>query len=247
MKLLQSEIFKKYPDVIFGFNIKDGLNRKEPYFFNMSMSVGDDEKIVDKNRTAFFSRLGLNGSNVAIQKQIHSDIITYVTGGGIVGESDAMITDKPGMGLAISVADCTPIFIYDPENKVIAGVHSGWKGTEKQILHKTLERLVKDFNSNPQNLIVYIGPCISQIKYEVGKEVASLFDKKYSIKNDDKYLLSVGDINYDMLLNFGILTDNIEYSKLCTYENRNLHSYRRDGLKSGRSWGIIAMKNNIQK
>lgn len=245
MKLVQSEIFKKYPEIIFGFNTRDGLNRQGPYFFNVSKSVGDDEKIVDENRAAFINRLWLDATNVAMQKQVHSDIITYVTGGGIVGESDAMITNKPGLGLAISVADCTPVFIYDPENKAIAGVHSGWRGTEKQILLKTLKKLVKDFNSNSQNIIVYIGPCISQKKYEVGEEVASLFDEKYSIKNGSKYLLSVGDINYDTLLNFGIPSYNIEYSKLCTFEDKTLHSYRRDGKKSGRSWGIIAMKNNI--
>jgi hypothetical protein len=247
MKLVESEILKKYPEIIFGFNTRDGLNRKEPYFFNVSKSVGDDEIIVDENRAAFLNRLGLDYTNVVIQKQVHSDIVTYVTGGGIVGESDAMITDKPGLGLAISVADCTPIFIYDPANKVIAGVHSGWRGTEKQILLKTLEKLVKDFHVNPQNLIVYIGPCISQKKYEVGEEVAFLFDEKYWIKNKNKYLLSVGDINYDMLINLGIPSGNIEYSQKCTYENNNLHSYRRDGQKSGRSWGIIAMKNNFQK
>jgi YfiH family protein len=244
MKVIRSEIFKKYPEIIFGFSTKIGLNRPAPYYFNLSLSVGDDEKIVKENRKAFFGELGLSDENVAIQKQIHSDIVRYVTKGGIVGESDAMITDKKNLGLAIGVADCTPIFIYDPENKVIAAVHSGWKGTANRILEKTVLKLKSDYNSKHEKLVAYIGPSISQKKYEVGKEVADLFDDKYKIKKGEKYLLNVASANYDMLINSGLMKYNIEKSNLCTYEEKDLlHSYRRDGKKSGRSMGIIVMRD----
>lgn len=244
MKLIQSEIFKKYPEIIFGFSTKIGLNRQAPYYFNVSFSVGDDEKIVKENRESFFNKLGLSENEVAVQKQIHSDIVKYAAHGGMNGESDAMITAKKNLGLAISVADCTPVFIYDPVNKIIAGVHSGWRGTEKKILTKTLQKLVEDFNSNPRKLIAYIGPSICQKNYEVGKEVADLFDEKYKAKKNDKYLLDVSAANYDMLISFGLLKNNIEKSELCTYEEKNLlHSFRRDGQRSGRSIGIIALRN----
>jgi YfiH family protein len=244
MKLIRSEIFKIHPEINFAFSTKIGLGRLAPYYFNLSLSVGDDEKIVKENRKAFFAELGLSDENVAIQKQIHSDIVRYVTKGGIVGESDAMITDKKNLGLSIGVADCTPIFIYDPENKVIAAVHSGWRGTANRILEKTIMRLKNEYNSNPESLVAYIGPSISQKNYEVGKEVADLFDDKYKIEKDGKYLLDVASANYDMLVNFGLKGGNIEKSNLCTYEQKDLlHSYRRDGKKSGRSMGIIVMKD----
>jgi YfiH family protein len=244
MKVIRSEIFNNYPEIIFGFSTKIGLNRPAPYYFNLSLSVGDDEKIVKENRKAFFGELGLSDENVAIQKQIHSDIVRYATKGGIVGESDAMITDKKNLGLAIGVADCTPIFIYDPENKVIAAVHSGWNGTANRILEKTVLKLKSDYNSKHEKLVAYIGPSISQKKYEVGKEVAGLFDDKYKIKKGEKYLLNVASANYDMLINSGLMKYNIEKSNLCTYEEKDLlHSYRRDGKKSGRSMGIIVMRD----
>lgn len=244
MKLIQSEILKKYPEIIFGFSTKIGLNRQAPYYFNVSFSVGDDEKVVSENRESFFNKLGLSEDKVAVQKQIHSDIVKYVSHGGMNGESDAMITDKMNLGLAISAADCTPVFIYDPENKIIAAVHSGWRGTEKKILTKTLLKLVVDFNSDPEKLIAYIGPSICQKNYEVGKEVADLFDGKYKMKRGDKYLLDVSSANYDMLISFGLQKNNVEKSDLCTYEEKDLlHSYRRDGQKSGRSMGIIALRN----
>ena len=105
---------------------------------------------------------------------------------GNIGEGDALITDKPNLALTISTADCTPVFIYDKENKVIAGVHSGWRGTEKKILLETLKKLKSDFNSQPENLYVYIAPSISQEKYEVGPEVAEKFEDKYLFSTNGK-------------------------------------------------------------
>lgn len=243
MLILKSFLFEKFPEIIFGFSTKIGENKKPPYYFNLSLSVGDEEKIVNKNRENFFNKLGLKSENVAFQKQVHGNEISFVTKGGISGESDALITDKRNLGLAISTADCVPVFIFDKKNKIIAGVHSGWRGTEKKILVKVLNKFKNDFNSSSDNLIVYIGPSISQKNYEVGEEVAEKFDKKYLIPKSGKYLLNVAGINYDFLLDFGVPKENIQISSLCSFDAKNLlHSYRRDGIKSGRALGVIAMK-----
>jgi polyphenol oxidase len=244
MVVLKSRIFSEFPEITFGFSTKIGLNREAPYFFNMSLTGSDNKEIVIENRTAFFNYLGLNYDDVVLQKQIHSDIITYINKGGEIGESDALITDKYNIGLAISSADCTPAFIYDKKNKVIAGIHSGWKGTEKKVLQKTLYRLINDFNSSPENLFVYLGPSISQKNYEVGPEVAAGFDKKYLEPKGEKFLLDVPGANYDILIEAGIPEKNIEKSILCTYEMKDLlQSYRRDSNNSGRALGVIVLKD----
>jgi YfiH family protein len=244
MEVLKSRIFSGFPEITFGFSTKIGLNRGAPYFFNMSLTGSDNKEIVIENRTAFFNYLGLKYDEVVLQRQIHSDIITYVKKGGEIGESDALITDKFDIGLAVSSADCTPVFIYDKKNKVIAGIHSGWKGTEKKIIQKTLTGLINEFNSSPENLFVYMGPSISQKNYEVGPEVVEGFNNKYFIPKGDKFLLDVPSANYDMLIEAGIPEKNIEKSDLCTYEMKDLlQSYRRDGLFSGRALGIIVMKD----
>jgi YfiH family protein len=243
MVTIKSLLLSQYEEIIFGFSTKIGADRKPPYYFNVSASVGDDEKIVQENRELFFQELGLNTENVAMQKQAHGDKINYVSKGGFYGESDALITHKKNLGLAISTADCTPIFIFDKKNKMIAAVHSGWRGTEKKILLKVLNKLKEDHNSSPKELIVYIGPSICQKNYEVGKEVAEKFDEKYLIPKVDKYLLDVSGINYDILLEFKIPKENIQLSSYCTFEMKYLlHSYRRDGFHSGRALGIIAMR-----
>jgi polyphenol oxidase len=244
MVVLKSRIFSGFPEIAFGFSTKIGLNREAPYFFNMSLTGTDKKAIVLENRTAFFNYLGLSYDDVVLQKQIHSDIITYISKEGEIGESDALITDKFNIGLAISSADCTPAFIYDKKNKVIAGIHSGWRGTEKKILQKTINRLFNDFNSSPENLFVYMGPSISQLNYEVGPEVTTGFNKKYLEPKGEKFLLDVPAANYDMLIGSGIPEKNIEKSILCTYEMKDLlHSYRRDGIHSGRALGVILLKD----
>ncbi len=241
MKIIKSKIFEDRSEIKFGFSTKIGLNREAPFHFNMSKSVGDDPKKVDENRRAFFSELGLSENQIAFQKQVHGDQIRIVTEPGLRGESDAMITNQSNIGLAISTADCTPIFIYDPITKIIAAVHSGWRSTQKRIVEKTLIKLNSEFDCNANDLICYIGPCISQKNYEVGEDFDNYFDEKYLIPNGDKFLLDLKSVNYDMLRELGIPAKNIEVCGLCTFEQEYLHSYRREGKVSGRALGVVAI------
>ncbi len=244
MLILKPHIFNKFPEIIFGFSTKVGADRQAPYFFNVSRSVGDDKKTVDENREFLFNSLNMDHKNIALQRQVHGDKIIYVTKGGVCGESDAMITDKKNIGLAVSTADCAAIFLYDKRRKIIAAIHSGWRGTKKKILQRTLQTLINAFQSSPENLFAYIGPSISQKNYEVGEEVAEHFEKKYLIPSGKKFLLDVAQVNYDILLSSGVKKNNIQASSLCTFGMKNLfHSYRRDGQQSGRALGIIVMKD----
>ncbi len=243
MYILKPYIFNSYPEIIFGFTTKISKDAKPPYYFNLSYSVGDEKSIVDKNRKDFYELIGLTVENVGYQRQIHSDIVQVVGCGGDNGASDAMITEEKNLGLAIAVADCVPIFLYDFKNIVIAAVHSGWQGTEQKILLKALLMMQKDYSSKPENVIAYLGPSIAQANYEVGKEFAEKFGSIYLKPKDEKYLLDVSGINYKTLLDFGIPKNQIQKSELCTYEfSTLLHSYRRDGSLSGRSLGVIAIK-----
>ncbi len=244
MVIIKSGLFNRYDNVIFGFSTKIGLHRKLPYFFNLSMSVEDDPLAVMQNRNTFFEKLGLGVENTVVQKQIHSDIVTYVEKPGNIEESDAMITDKPNIGLAIATADCANIYIYDDRKKVIGAVHSGWRGTEKNILRKTVSKMEERFNSDPSDFIVYMGPSISQRNYEVGEEVARKFEEEYLLLSNNQIFLDVRKINYDCLLKYGVKKQNIQSSDLCSFSNKRLlHSYRREGEKSGRAFGVIAMRN----
>jgi YfiH family protein len=243
MLILQPYIFKKFDNLVFGFSTKLGDNNESPYDFNLSLSVGDEKDRVLKNRNKFFDATGLSVDEAAFQKQVHGDTVSYINNPGIIGESDAMITDKPGIGLCISTADCTPVFIYEYRRDIIAAVHSGWKGTQKKIAEKTVKKLKNEYNCDPENMFVYLGPSISQQHYQVGEEVSEYFDNKYLRKDNDKLLLDLASVNYDMLIAEGIPSYQIQKSHLCSFEyNEVLHSYRKNGKNSGRALGIIAMR-----
>lgn len=244
LEIIRSSLFEKFDELIFGFSTTIGLNRQAPFFFNTSLTVGDAPQKVTENREALAWKLGLDYKNIAWQKQIHSDIVTVVENYGSCGESDAMITDKKGLALAVSSADCVPVFLFENSKKIIAAVHSGWRGTEKGILQKVVSKLVDQYNADTSELFAYIGPSISYKNYEVGKEVADLFNAKYIHSIKQKLYLDVAGANYDMLINAGIPANQIEQSPLCSFEEQNLlHSFRRDGALSGRAWGVISLKN----
>ena len=245
MLIVKPIIFNQFADVVCGVSTKVGENTSPPFNFNLSLSVGDDESKVIENRKSFCNKLGFDFSALAYQKQVHGDDISIVSASGFCGESDAIITKEKGIAIAISTADCTPIFIFDRRLKIIAGIHSGWRSTQKKITSKTINTLKNSFDVNTQDLYVYIGPSISQSNYEVGIDVAELFDSKYVNKMHNKFYLNVSRCNYDMLVDAQIPEENIQYSNLCTFNEKSLlHSYRREGSKSGRAIGIIYMRNN---
>lgn len=245
MLILKPHIFKKFSEISFGFSTKAGGKKNDLFQFNMSYNVGDKKENVDENRAKFFEKLGLTSNKVAFQKQVHGDKITVIENNGNCGESDALVTTKKNLGLAISTADCPAIFIYDGRKKIICGVHSGWRGTSKKILEKAVVKLTNQFNSNPADLYCYISPSISQVNYEVSKEVAEQFNEKDFCKKDGRYFLDLAGANYNMLINCGVMESQIQVSQLCTFEFSTIfHSYRRWGRKSGRALAVIAMRGS---
>lgn len=244
MFIIQPYIFNQFPGIVSAVSTSIGLQREAPYFFNLSLNVGDHQEKVLENRKAFFDRIGFKENEIVFQNQVHSDMISIVNSPGNCGESDALICSKNNLLLVITIADCTPVLIYDAGNNVIAAVHSGWRGANNKILTKTLSKMRDEFNSREENIFAYLGPSISQINYEVGEDVAGLFEKKFVLTLNEKFYLDVSAVNYNFLINFGIKRNNIQRSVLCTYQMKDLfHSYRRDGNRSGRSLAVIAMRS----
>ena len=174
----------------------------------------------------------LNLHNYYETKQTHSNTVHIVddnyTNGSI---GDALITNIPNKPLIIKIADCVPIILYDKENKVIAVVHSGWKGTLENITINAINTMMSIFNSKKENIHVYIYPSIRQCHFEVEEDVYSLFKNKinnidkYTIKKDIKYYIDLQSIIKDELKEIGIT--NIIDTNICTYCNHDIyHSYR---------------------
>ncbi|MEO8210319.1 MAG: peptidoglycan editing factor PgeF [bacterium] len=244
IQIIYSNLFKKFPELVFGFSTKPGGVSPEPYFLNLSLSVGDELENVKRNREIFFNELGINEEQVTFQKQIHSTVINYSDKPRYFDGCDAIYTNKINNFLAVGVADCIPVFLYEPEKKIIAAIHAGWKGTQGKILTKTIEELSKQFDINISKLTAYIGPGISQENYEVGEDVGKFFVDDVKYFSNGKYYLDLKKENYNQLISLGLKNKNIEISGLCTFKEKELlHSYRRDRDNSGRMFGVIGMRS----
>jgi YfiH family protein len=242
LKIIKSEIFSKFPELKFGISTRYYNGAEAPFYFNLSYRVGDKCENVRKHRKTFFNELGIDQGRVSFQRQTHSVFSNNVSEPKFFEESDALYTNTKNNFLAISIADCIPVFLYEPEKKIAVGIHSGWKGTLNKITTVTIEKLKKDFYINTENIFAYIGPGISLQHFEVGKDVFDLFENDVKEIRNGKYFLDLKKHNYLQLISLGIQSVNIEVSDYCTYKEKDLfHSYRRDKDKSGRMIGVIGL------
>ncbi|MGL5124322.1 MAG: peptidoglycan editing factor PgeF [Fusobacteriaceae bacterium] len=160
---------------------------------------------------------------------------------------DGMITNRKDVILYTKHADCLALYFYDVENCAIGLCHSGWKGSYEEIGIELIKKMQNKYKSKLENIIVGIGIGISQNNYEVSKSFYENFKNKFSSeiiqesfnKKEEKYYFNNENFNALLIQNYGVKKKNIIKSKLCTYENKNFHSYRRDKEKSGRNRAYI--------
>jgi YfiH family protein len=241
--IIRSEILSRFPEITHGTSTKLGGNPSPPYYNNMSYKVGDDKESVKNNRDKFFRALGIDQMMLAIPQQIHSDEIGIINKPGYYAGRDGLITSNKNVFPIISTADCYNVMMYDSANKVIANIHSGWRGTQKKIVTKAANLMKKEFGTEGKNLYVFVGPGISRENFEVGEEVSKLFEEKYVLRKDGKYFVDLKADISDQLSSAGILNSHLEIYPHCSFNMKDyLHSYRRDRKKSGRMYSVIGMK-----
>lgn len=195
----------------------------------------------------------LNNLKPLYLKQAHSDRLHFLEAEpGFIPEGDALITSGPGLLLVVKTADCLPVLVLDPINRIIAAVHCGWRGTAARLLEKLVHFLMVSFNTQPKNLFIAFGPCISRDCYEVGEEVRLLFSRAGFSLNEDlfrpnpmrsgHYYLDLRLANRNQLLMSGVQPEKIEEINLCPHCHEDLFSFRRDGARCGRLFNFIALK-----
>lgn len=174
---------------------------------------------------------------LATAKQVHSNHVLRVETSGHQGEGDALISNRPGIGLAIRTADCLPILIADPSNRAVAAVHAGWRGVVSEIVPKAVEAMTRDFGSKPEGLVVAVGPAIGACCFEVGPEVAVQFQLSGRIKVD------LVETVCRQLGRKGVSMGQISISGLCSHCDPELfESYRRDREAAGRMVAMIGVE-----
>ena len=168
---------------------------------------------------------------------------------------DAFVTDLPGVAIGVRTADCVPILISDPIDRVIAAVHSGWKGTVLKISRSTIHLMGERFGTTPADLQVIIGPAIGPKSFQVGEEVADKFrDAGFPMSMiwsfdgpGDGSPMSGGHhidlfkANRWILEGCGVRPENIQVHDIDTYRDPSFFSARREGTHCGRNINAIRM------
>jgi len=219
-----------------------GGRSPKSYGMNTSFDVGDNPGNVEENRIAFLRQLGISPDQLAIPRQRHTATIKKITESGTYEECDALMTDIRDVFLSITVADCAPILLFDASKRVLASVHAGWRGTEKQILLKTILAMQQEFRSVPGDVYAFIGPSAGVCCYEVGEEVAEKFDSQFVVQRNGKLYVDIKKANEAQLQRAGVPGFNIETHNDCTIcKKESYHSYRRDRERSGRMLAVIGL------
>lgn len=208
---------------------------------------GGNPEVEKESYERLCAAVGLNIENLTKPNQMHTDevkIINKVHTTKELEETDGLITNQKNIVLATTNADCILYLVYDPKNKVIANVHSGWRGTYQRIIEKTIDKMISEFGSNPEDIIICICPSIRRCCFEVDKDVKEMFQEKFSFLEDlekfivngyieNKFYVDTVGINNCLLKNKGIKQENIYDSKICSVCNSDLvHSYRVEKEKN---------------
>lgn len=168
---------------------------------------------------------------------------------------DALVTALPGCAIGVRTADCVPILLYDPQRRVVAAIHSGWKGTVQRISQKTLFLMKQEFGCRPEDIRAALGPAIGPASFQVGEEVVQFF-KEQNFPLDDIWTFRPGHSDVPMadghhidlfkanrwlLEETGVPAACIQVAGIDTYTDPTFFSARNEGLDCGRTISFIKL------
>ncbi|MGH3328747.1 MAG: peptidoglycan editing factor PgeF [Streptomycetales bacterium] len=230
------------PAAYFAFTDRHGGVSTRPYTErNLGRGVGDDDAAVLENRRRTARELGLDPDRVLWMRQVHGNraVVATAPWEGEPPEADGLVTDTPGLALAVLVADCTPVLLADPEARVVAAAHAGRPGLARGIVPAVVERMT-DLGARPENIVAATGPAVCGSCYEVPQElqdvVAGVVPEARSTTRWGTPALDVPGGVWAQLRSAGVARG--ERNDTCTLESSDHYSYRGDG-RTGRFAGYV--------
>ncbi len=230
---------------------------------NLGYKTADDPANVTRNRLKLADTVGIPLNDFVLTKQVHENRVAVITaadkGRGAfdyasgMDETDALVTNQQDICLMVLLADCTPILLYDPEQRVVAAIHSGWKSTVKQIARETVDCMVQTFGSSPTDILAGIGPAIGPCCFQVGQEVVNAVHKALGSTDgllskettDGKVHLDLWETNRRLLLALGIPEESIEVAGICTKCRSDLFFSERHHPGTGRFGAGIMLRDEM--
>ena len=193
VEIVRAEGWETWPWLIHGFSTRTGgvstaYRPGQPAGeLNLGFTQTDARDNVFENRRRFLKALGVPASmKLVTLKQIHSSSVLTVGEHDLADscQGDGLMTNQPGVLLAIQTADCIPVLVADVKKKAVAAFHAGWRGTVKRIVESGVGKMRVAFRSRPEDLVAAIGPGIAACCYAVGEEVRTEFGSQFSYVAD---------------------------------------------------------------
>lgn len=255
----------EYSDVLsHGFSLKVW---KENYRTSTKDKDIKSYTLAIANYKRFCNNIGGSYQNLVKPNQEHTDNVLYINQKKeqakpdfnleYLDNVDGLITDKKGIFLSTTSADCILLLFFDPIKKIIANVHSGWKGTLQKIGQKCVKQMIQEHGCRPENILCFICPSIRKCHFEVQQDVQKLYFDTFSymkeiddiitigrvVEKVQKYNIDTVKINKILLEEIGVQKENIIDSKICSVCNSDIiHSYRVEKKGFGLNTAIIGLK-----
>jgi len=209
---------------------------------NLGLSVGDDPCAVAENRARILAKMEI--PQAVYLSQVHGTTIHVLTKeerqAPII--ADGVVTDRPGVALVIQVADCQGVLLYDPERQVIAGVHSGWRGSVLNIIGNCMDVMIDRFKCNPKDIRAGISPSLGPCCGEFINYKTEIPEVLWEYKLPGTHYFDFWRLSCDQLTAKGVKRENVETLNICTQCNTDKFFSFRGEKTTGRFGCAISLQ-----
>lgn len=233
---LEFELLQEFSEVKHGVFLKPMGEDGELVIYDRQ----EDKCVLEKNQEKVRKIIGCE--KLIEGKGCHgADILEVSHEKSSLEKYDGLITKDEGLGLLIHHADCQAAIFYDPVQKVVGNVHSGWRGNVQNIYKNTICAMQKAYGTKPSDLVVCIspslGPCCAEFK-NYKEELPEYFCEHL----EKPTYFNLWEVSKRQLLEYGVLAARIEIASLCTMcKPEDFYSYRRDKT-TRRNGTVVALK-----
>ena len=223
--MLNSKKLSKFSEISHGFFNKNGGVSKGIYkSLNCGVGSKDKKNNVKKNLKIVIKKICKKSKEIFLVKQTHSNKFLFLSKNTKIKNrsitADAIITDKKDFPIAVLTADCVPILLFDKKRKMIAAIHAGWRGAFKGVISKVINFMLKK-GCDRKDIVVAIGPSITQKNYNVKLDFKNKFIKKH--KKNKIFFKNRNKLIYFDLPNY--IKSQLKFNKISKIDMINIDTY----------------------
>ncbi|MCP3941347.1 MAG: peptidoglycan editing factor PgeF [Desulfobacteraceae bacterium] len=244
IKVFEFNLFQGYPDLIHGVFSRSGGVSSLPFdSLNVGLNSGDNPLSVEENRARILTKMGtrkavflnqVHGTDIHVLKNENKQELVI---------ADGVVTDMRGISLIIQVADCQGVLLFDPVTKVIANVHSGWRGSIQNIIGNCIDVMTSQFECRPEHILAGISPSLGPCCAEFINYMDEIPKAFWAYKISGKSYFDFWQMSCDQMVEKGMKKENIEIKNICTQCNWDkFYSYRREN-RTGRFACVISLQS----